>query len=111
MGCTTLGCNRVVVVCREVTVGVFIVAGTDSVGTGDEDGVATSTPSSSPVPTLWWWWCGGVGGGFDDVDGVEDDNGNGNGGRGVAMNFLIRERCLRGCCLSSRYISIFLCMW
>jgi hypothetical protein len=52
-----------------------------------------------------------VGGGVDDVDGVEDDNGNGNGGRGVAMNFLIRERCLRGCCLSSRYISIFLCMW
>ena len=88
MGCTTLGCNRVVVVCREVTVGVFIVVGTDSAGTGDEDGVD-------------------VGGGV----GVEDDNGNGNGGRGVAMNFLIRERCLRGCCLSSRYISIFLCMW
>tara|TARA_B110000090_G_scaffold187348_1_gene216769 strand:+ start:2644 stop:2880 length:237 start_codon:yes stop_codon:yes gene_type:complete len=78
----------VVVVCREVTVGVFIVVGTDSGGTGDEDGVD-------------------VGGGV----GVEDDNGNGNDGRGVAMNFLIRERCLRGCCLSSRYISIFLCMW
>ena len=88
MGCTTLGCNRVVVVCREVTVGVFIVVGTDSGGTGDEDGVD-------------------VGGGV----GVEENNGNGNGGRGVAMNFLIRERCLRGCCLSSRYISIFLCMW
>jgi hypothetical protein len=92
VGCTTLGCNRVVVVCREVTVGVFIVVGTDSGGVGVGGG-------------------GGVGGGVDDVDGVEDDNGNGNGGRGVAMNFLIRERCLRGCCLSSRYISIFLCMW
>ena len=48
MGCTTLGCNRVVVVCREVTVGVFIVVGTDSGGTGDEDG----------VDVVWYVWGG-----------------------------------------------------
>ena len=84
--------------------GVFIVVGTDSAGTGDEDGVDVGGGVGVGGG-------GGVGGGVDDVDGVEDDNGNGNGGRGVAMNFLIRERCLRGCCLSSRYISIFLCMW